>query len=120
MRDIYDPPPAPVAFEAPGSEPLRMRRGDLVCLVFFIMLLSIAAGWAWAFEPTVALMIMLGGGLVIFESWFTALGFLHLQPSESLTGRWVIFLAALLPWIVGLGIAASLIWSFFFLADRLA
>ena len=35
---------------------------------------------AWRSEPTVAIVTAVGGSLVILESWFTALGFLHRQP----------------------------------------
>ena len=33
MHDIYDPPPAPVAWNPPKAEPLVFTTGDLVCLV---------------------------------------------------------------------------------------
>ena len=54
---------------------------------------------------------------MIVESWFTALGFLHRRPTEG-GGRWKIFLAALLPWVLGLGLAAALMLGLFYLSDR--
>ncbi len=44
---------------------------------------------------------------MILESWFTALGFLHRARPLRLKARWMIFLAALVPWLVGLGVAVS-------------
>ena len=55
---------------------------------------------------------------MIVESWFTALGFLHQQPMEGLGARWKIFLAALVPWLLGLGLAAALMIGLFYLSDR--
>jgi hypothetical protein len=117
MHDIYDPPPAPVAWNPPPSEPLRLTRGDVVCLAAFVMLLVFTASVASAIEPALAVLIALGGSLVILESWYTALGFLHRRPSVSLTGRWMIFLAALVPWLIGLGIAATLMMGLFLISD---
>jgi hypothetical protein len=119
MHDIYDPPPAPVAWNPPPSEPLRLTRGDVVCLATFTVLLAFAAGFASAIEPTLAILVSLGGTLVILESWYTALGYLHRRPSKTLTGRWVIFLSALVPWVLGLGIAAMLMMSLFLISDLL-
>ena len=51
---------------------------------------------------------------------FDALGFLHRQPSGSLSGRWMIFLAALVPWLIGLGIAAALMLGLFLISDMFA
>jgi len=59
------------------------------------------------------------GGLIILESWFTALGFLHRCPPVSLMLRWTIFLAALIPWLIGVGLAASLILGLFWISDHL-
>ena len=54
---------------------------------------------------------------VILESWFTTLGFLHRCPPVSLKLRWTIFLAALIPWIFGLGFAVGLMLCLFWLSD---
>jgi hypothetical protein len=119
MHDIYDPPPAPLAWNPPQPERLNYTAGDVVCLVLLCTLLVAASALAWRNEPTVAILTALGGTLVILESWFTALGFLHRNHSFSLRARWTIFLAALVPWVVGLGIAAMLIMGLFLISDWL-
>jgi hypothetical protein len=118
MYDIYDPPPAPVRLN-PKAEPLVFTAGDLVCLFTLCSLLCVAALYAWPADPGMAVMTALGGSLVILESWFTALGFLHRATPLGLRARWTIFLAALLPWIIGLGIAASLMLGLFYLSDTI-
>ena len=117
MHDIYDPPPAPVAWNPPKPERLVFTTGDLVCLVLLCALLFAASVAAWKAEPTVAVITALGGTLVILESWFTALGFLHRRRSLGLRARWTIFLAALVPWLVGLGIAALFMLGLFLVSD---
>ncbi len=67
-----------------------------------------------------AILTALGGSLVIFESWFTALGYLHRCKPLRLRARWTIFLAAIVPWLIGLGIAATLMLSLFWFSDMLA
>ena len=119
MHDIYDPPPAPMAWNPPQPERLVFTTGDLVCLVLLCALLVAASALAWSSEPTVAILTALGGTLVILESWFTALGFLHQNHSLGLRARWTIFLAALVPWVIGLGIAAMLIMGLFLVSDWL-
>jgi hypothetical protein len=119
MHDIYDPPPAPVPWNPPPSPPMRLTRGDMACLAALVVLLAFASGIASTIEPTLAILITVGGSLVILESWYTALGFLHRQPAGSLTRRWTIFLAALVPWVAGLGIAAALMAGLFLLSDML-
>jgi hypothetical protein len=119
MHDIYDPPPAPVAWNPPKPEPLVYTTGDLICLIVLYALLFAASLACWRSEPTVALMTALGGSLVILESWFTALGFLHRRRSLGLRARWTIFLAALVPWLVGLGISAALMLGLFLVSDFL-
>jgi hypothetical protein len=119
MRDIYDPPPAPVPWNPPKAEPLFYTRGDLVCLGVLWTLLALASVLAWSSEPAVALITALGGALVILESWFTALGYLHRRRSLGLRARWTIFLAALVPWLIGLGVAAALMLSLFLASDWL-
>lgn len=118
MYDIYDPPPAPVSWN-PKPEPLVFTTSDLVCLITLCSLLCMVALFVWPAEPGMALMTALGGSLVILESWFTALGFLHRARPLSLRARWTIFLAALLPWLIGLGIAAALMLSLFWVSDML-
>jgi hypothetical protein len=117
MHDIYDPPPAPIPWAPPEAEPLNWTAGDLTVLASFATLILAAAALAWRVEPTLTFLILLGGVLVIVESWFTALGFLHRRPID-LGGRWKIFLAALVPWVLGLGLAAALMLGLFYLSDR--
>jgi hypothetical protein len=119
MHDIYDPPPAPVPWNPPQPERLVFTTGDLVCLVLLCAVLFAGSMLAWSSEPTVALFTALGGTLVILESWFTALGFLHRRQSLGLRARWTVFLATLVPWLVGLGIAAMLIMGLFLVSDWL-
>ena len=119
FHDIYDPPPAPVALAPRRDEPLSFTRGDLACLLTLCTLLCVAAGLAWPGEPGMAVVSALGGSLVVLESWFTALGLLHKAGALGLRARWSVFLAALLPWIFGLGMAAMLILGLFWITDRL-
>jgi hypothetical protein len=119
MRDIYDPPPAPIPWNPPKAEPLVYTWGDLACLILLCTVLCGAATVAWWSEPAVAMLTALGGTLVILESWYTALGFLHRRHSLGVRARWTIFLAALVPWLVGLGIAATLMLGLFYVADLL-
>jgi hypothetical protein len=119
MHDIYDPPPAPLAWNPPKPEPLFFTWGDVVCLAMLCATLFLGSILAWRTEPTVALITAIGGTLVILESWFTALGFLHRRRSLGLRARWTIFLAALVPWLLGLGIAALLMLGLFLVSDWL-
>jgi len=119
MHDIYNPPPAPVAYAPPESEPLVFTKGDLACLVLLCSIVCGAATLAWWSDPTVALMTSVGGSLVILESWFTSLGFLQRRRSLGLRARWTVFFAALVPWLVGLGVAATLMLGLFFVSDYL-
>jgi len=120
-HDIYDPPPAPIPWAPPEPEPLHWTAGDLSLLIAFSALVLTASVWAGRFEPALAPLVITGGTLVIIESWFTALGFLqrHRHPQFSGFGdRWRIFLAALIPWLVGLSFAAALMLGLFYLSDR--
>jgi hypothetical protein len=117
MHDIYDPPPAPISWNPPKPERLVFTTGDLTCLALLCVVLFAAALLAWRTEPSMVMMSALGGTLVILESWFTALGFLHRRRSLSLRIRWTIFFVALVPWVVGLGIAATLIMGLFLVSD---
>jgi hypothetical protein len=119
MYDIYDPPPAPVAYSTPKAERLVYTTGDLICLVILCAVLFAVSVIAWRSEPMMAVMTALGGSLVILESWFTALGFLHRRRSLRLRARWTVFLAALVPWLIGLGIAGALMLGLFLVSDWL-
>ena len=120
MHDIYDPPPVPqVDWDPPRSGPLIFSRGDLICLASLCAGLVILALLAWRNEPVLALISAGAGALIILESWFTALGFLHRCPPVDLKFRWTVFLAALIPWLIGVGLAASLILGLFWISDHL-
>lgn len=102
------------------AEPLVFTRGDLVCLATLFSTLWLIAATVWRNEPTIAVLTALGGSLVVLESWFTALGFLHRFKPLGLRARWTIFIAALVPWLIGLGIAATLMLVLFWLSDVFA
>ena len=118
MHDIYDPPPAPEQdWTPPKPEPLIFTTGDLLCLVGLCALLFVASVTAWRAEPTLALATAAAGTLVILESWLTALGYLHRCSPLRLKARWMIFLAALVPWLFGLGVAVMFMLSLFWISD---
>lgn len=119
MRDIYDPPPAPIPFQTPRAERFEWRTGDLAFPIAAGLPLSIAAAWAWSIEPTLSALLLIGGPLVVLESWMTAVSFFQRHPATSRRSRWLIFIAALAPWLVGLGMATALMLGLFSLFDRL-
>ncbi|MBV8487946.1 MAG: hypothetical protein JO161_06675 [Planctomycetaceae bacterium] len=119
MHDIYDPPPVPeVDWDPPPPGRFIFTQGDLICLVALCAGLVGLALVAWHSEPVLALIAAGAGGLVILESWFTALGFLHRCPPLSLKARWTIFLAALLPWLLGVAFAVCLMLCLFWISDH--
>jgi hypothetical protein len=119
VHDIYDPPPALTeTFVLPKAERLVFTKGDLALLVGLCALLFAGSVLAWQSEPEVALATAAAGSLVILESWFTALGFLHRTRPLRLRLRWLIFLAAIVPWLVGLGVAVSAMLMLFWVSDR--
>ncbi len=121
MHDIYDPPPALTQdCLPPKREPLIFTTGDLVCLIGLCALLFALALLGWSSEPAVAVATAAAGSLVILESWFTALGFLHRCPPLRLKARWFIFLAALVPWLLGLGVAVTVMISLFWVSDQVS
>ena len=99
MHDIYDPPPAPVPLQPEGTSRLVFTWGDLVCLVTLCgpLLCVMPRHRRGRSEPMMAMLTAVGGSLVILESWFTALGFLHRCRPLRLRARWTIFLAAWCP-----------------------
>ena len=116
-HDIYNPPPAPIAWVPPPGEPLRWTRGDLSWLFALCIPLTLATAWAWAYDTTLGPCVALGGAFVVLESWFSGLTFLHRHPDARPAGRWLIFLTALLPWLVGLGLAGLLMLGLFTASD---
>jgi hypothetical protein len=117
QHDIYDPPPSGTSWLPPRREPLRFTRGDLACLLVLGLIVVIGAGVAFAFEALLGVLVLIGGSLVVLESWYTALGYLGRRPTDQAWQRVVIILAALVPWIVGLGLSAALMIGLFSLTD---
>lgn len=116
-HDIYDPPPAPIAFVPPRPDRVRWQVGDLICLVALSAPLFAATAWAWSVESALAPLVLVGGLFVLVESWFSALTFLQRHPKTKLGGRGMIFLAALVPWLICLGFAAALMLGLFLASD---
>ncbi len=116
-HDIYNPPPAPDPLEPPRAEPIQWSVSDLAALAALCAPVGAIAAWAWSVEPTLGLWVTIAGVFVILESWFSALTFLHRHPSERFVGRWLVFLAALMPWLLSLGFGAALMIGLFRLSD---
>lgn len=119
MRDIYNPPPAPVPWEEPKAEPLAITTADLLWLIGLLAVMFTVAGGAWAISPVLGIGAIIGGTFVTLESWFSGLTFLRRHPSARPAGRGLIFLAALVPWLLGLVFTAALMWGLFLLSDLL-
>jgi hypothetical protein len=117
MRDIYNPPPAPVPLEPAAPEPLAVTRGDLAWLLAMLVLLGMGVGAAWAVDDSLGVGVLVGGLFVILESWFSGLTFLRRHDAARTLSRWLVFGAALMPWLVGLGFAAALLMVLFSLSD---
>jgi hypothetical protein len=117
MRDIYDPPPAPVSVGPPKPEPVQVRPGDVVYLLVACVPLSLGVLWAWRVDTILGIGVTISGLFVILESWFSALTFLHRHHDDPERSRWMIFLVALAPWVVGLGATAALLLGLFLLSD---
>jgi hypothetical protein len=118
MRDRYDPPPALTEdYAAPKPERLVFTMSDLACLIGLCAVLFAGSMVAWRSEPELAIATAAAGSLVILESWSTALGFLHRTRPLKLKLRWLIFLAAIVPWLIGLGVAVSVMLMLFWISD---
>jgi hypothetical protein len=117
MHDIYDPPPAPIAWSPPKTEPLAVARGDLAYLAGFGFTVGLLAAWAWTMDPTLGLWATIGGGFVVLESWFSAVTFLQRHHDQPVAARWMVYLAALSPWLLGLSFATALMMGLFYLSD---
>ncbi len=116
-HDIYDPPPSGTSWLPPRHEPLNFTRADLACLLVLGLLVLVGSAVAFVFEALLGVLVLIGGSLVVLESWYTALGFLNRRPTERAWQRVVIILAALVPWLFGLGLAAALMIGLFYLTD---
>lgn len=117
VRDIYNPPPAPVPFAPPAPEPLRFTRVDVAWLLGSCLVLASFAAAAWLFDGTFGMLVVIGGLFVILESWLSGLAFLRRHPAERAVSRWIVFVAALVPWALGLGLATALMMGLFYLSD---
>ncbi len=117
MHDIYNPPPAPVAYSPAPPAPLIWTGGDLAFLTLLCAPLAIASVLAWRYDDSLGPWVTVGGGFVVLESWFSGLTFLHRHPDTRPSGRWPIFLAALVPWLLGLGVAGMLMLGLFTASD---
>lgn len=113
QHDIYDPPPSGTSWLPPRNEPLTFTRGDLACLLVLGSIVLVGSAVAFAFDALLGILTLIGASLVVLESWYTALGFLNRGAHEHSGHRVVIILAALVPWIVGLGLAAALMIGLF-------
>ena len=117
QHDIYDPPPSRTSWLPPQAEVLTFTGGDLACLAVLGLIVVAGSVAGFLYEPLLGALTMVGGALVVLESWYTALGYLARRPAESRLGRVVIIAAALVPWVVGLGMAAALMIGLFVLTD---
>ncbi len=120
MRDIYDPPPAPEHdLATPAADSLNFTSGDLVWLVALCAVLFVVSAAGWRDEPALAVATAAAGSLIIVESWLTALAFLHRGPPLGLKARLLIFVEALVPWLLGLAAAVAVILALFWIVDHL-
>ena len=121
-HDICDPPPAPIVIEPP-ARPLNIKASDFVWLAASIIGLAVIAFvLALRIDPDLGILIGLGGALVVAESFITSMQFLSRDPNGCALSpgkRCAIFLAALTPWLAGLGLAALLMTGLFALPDFL-
>jgi hypothetical protein len=119
LHDIYDPPPAPLPLAPPKAPPLPWTVGDLVPLALLALPVSAAALWAWAIDRTLGFWVSVAGAFMLLESWLSALTFLQRHPlaTAGRGRRWLIFLAAFVPWILCLVFGVALMLGLFALSD---
>lgn len=120
-HDIYNPPPAPIPYAPPPVEPITWTGGDLFALGMLAFPVYLAAAWAWAIDPTLGVWVTAAGLFMILESWLSAVTFLHRHPAARRyppRRRWMIFLVALLPWLLCLGFGVALMLGLFSLSDH--
>ncbi|ADV63309.1 hypothetical protein Isop_2742 [Isosphaera pallida ATCC 43644] len=119
-RNLFNPSPVSRPLSKPVRHALRPLKADLVWLMMMVtLLLIVAAVTVWLVDATLGLLVGMGGLLVLLESWFTGLGYLERRPQLPTRDRWSIHFAALVPWMIGLGLAALLMTSLFLLSDWL-
>ena len=117
QHDIYDPPPSQTSWLSTRPEPLIFTRVDLACLVALGAIVVGLSAAGFAFDAMLGALVLVGGSLVVLESWYTALGFLNRRPIAEPWRRVVFIVAALVPWVLGLGLAAALMIGLFILTD---
>ncbi len=120
-HDIYDPPPAPIPYTPPAAPPIVWSRGDLLALGLLAFPVYLAAVWAWAIDPTLGVWVTAAGLFMILETWLSAVTFLHRHPHARTLAprsRWLIFLVALLPWLLCLVFGVALMLGLFALSDH--
>lgn len=117
LHDIYDSAPLPAPPRALKPERLTWTHSDVFILCVLGSIVALLAAAAWLIDESLGVLAGLGGGLVIIESWITGLSYLQRHPVAGRKLRWVTFFAALVPWIVGLGVAASFMLLLFRLTD---
>jgi hypothetical protein len=120
-HDIYNPPPAPVPYTPPAVEPIVWTGGDLLALGMLACPVYLAAAWAWSIDPTLGVWVTAAGLFMILESWLSAVTFLHRHPAARRLAprrRWLVFLAALLPWLMCLAFGVALMLGLFVISDR--
>ena len=121
MHDIYDPPPALEQEWTPprrGAADLHDGRPVLPCRA--VRLLFSAAVLAWHSEPELAIATAAAGcagdpGKLAHRGGLPAS-----LPAIGTQTRWTIFLAALIPWLVGLGITVTVMLSLFWVSDLIS
>ena len=82
MHDIYNPPPAPMAYAPAPPAPVSWTVADLAFLLGLCVPLGFASVMAWRYDVSLALCVMVGGGFVVVESWLSGLTFLHRHPGR--------------------------------------
>lgn len=116
MHDIYNPPPAPVVMKA-NAETLFISSSDVAWLLLMCGLLVPASVWGWTVDITLGIALTIGGLFVVLESWFSGLTFLKRHPAARPLSRGLIFLAALVPWAIGISFVAFLMLGLFWIGD---
>ncbi len=112
-------PPSPIRGTPSRGDDQSVTKSDLLWLAGLFALMFGLAASAWAIAPVLGIGAIIGGLFVALESWFSGLTFLRRHPSARPMGRGLIFLAALVPWLIGLGFTAALMWGLFLISDMM-